>query len=252
MSTNKHGNGEGSIRKRADGLWEARLHLPNGKRKSLYGETRQEVARKLAEARRDRDRGIPIVGEKQTVAQYVANWLEMVKPTIRPRTWTRYRELLTLHVVPTLGKVPLSKLTAQHVLTLYRAKLDAGFSPTTVHHLGTVLHGAWRRPSGLRRSRLAVTTGMRQGELLALRRGDVDLNRSTLSVRATLQHTKAEGYHLAAPKTKHSQRQIALGELAVAALRRHCIRQDIERLRSLVWEVTIWCFPIQWASRWMG
>ena len=76
------------------------------------------------------------------MAQYGANWLEMMKPTIRLRTWTRYRELLTLHVVPTLGKLPLSKLTVQLVLTLYRAKLDEGLSPTTVHHLGTVLHGA--------------------------------------------------------------------------------------------------------------
>jgi integrase len=281
----KQGNGEGTIRQRPNGLWEARVALDAGRRKSLYGKTRGEVARKLAEARRDRDKGIPTVGERQTVAQYLTIWLEMVKPTIRPRTWKRYQELLTLHVVPTLGRVLLAKLTAQHVLLLYRTKLDAGLSPSTVHHVGTVLHGALAQAERLglvahnvcslvdaprmadREMRvltpeqvrvlldavdgdrlealyvLAVSTGMRQGELLALRWGDVDLNRGTLSVRATLQHTKGEGYVFAAPKTKHSQRQIALSALAVAALRRHRIRQDLERLASTVWADTDLVFP---------
>lgn len=49
------GNGEGSIRKRPDGTWEARFTVglgPDGqlKRKSLYGRTRAEVAAKLATA----------------------------------------------------------------------------------------------------------------------------------------------------------------------------------------------------------
>ena len=78
---------------------------------------------------------------------------------------------------------------------------------------------------------------------MASRWGDVDLNRGTLSVRATLQHTKDEGYVFAAPKTKHSQRQIALSALAVAALRQHRIRQDLERLASPVWADTDLVFP---------
>ena len=43
---------------------------------------------------------------------------------------------------------------------------------------------------------VAVSTGMRQGELLALRWRDADLTGGTLVVRATLQHTKEEGYVL--------------------------------------------------------
>jgi len=52
---------------------------------------------------------------------------------------------------------------------------------------------------------LAVTTGMRQGELLALRWRDVDLAHGTLQVRTTLQYTKDRGYFLGAPKTKQSR-----------------------------------------------
>src|SRR4051794_10428740 len=110
--TGKRGNGEGTIRQRPDGLWEARVALDDGRRKSLYGKTRQEVARKLAAAVRDRNSGMPITpSDRQTVASYVASWLAATESQIKPRTHLRYAELLRLHVVPTLGKVPLVKLT---------------------------------------------------------------------------------------------------------------------------------------------
>ena len=76
---------------------------------------------------------------------------------------------------------------------------------------------------------LALTTGMREGELLALRWDDVKLDLGTLSVRATLQNL---GGHLALgePKTAQSRRQIRLTPRAVAALRQHHLRQAEERL----------------------
>ena len=39
----KRGKGEGSVSQRKDGRWEARLTLSDGRRKSFYGKTRQEV-----------------------------------------------------------------------------------------------------------------------------------------------------------------------------------------------------------------
>lgn len=138
----KRANGEGSVSRLANGLWQARITLEGGRRKAYYGKTRQAAAQKLTAALRDRDRGLPVVGEKQTVGQYLASWLEAVQPTVRPRTHKRYVELMTLHAIPALGKTSLAKLTAQHVQALYAAKLAAGLSPTTVRHLATVLHGA--------------------------------------------------------------------------------------------------------------
>src|SRR5215207_1725443 len=81
---------------------------------------------------------------------------------------------------------------------------------------------------------LAVTTGMRQGELLALKWQDVDLENATVSVRRTL--TK-NGTRLlfGVPKTKKSRRTIRLTEAAVRVLREHLDRQlaRIERLGDL-------------------
>ncbi len=84
----KLGQGEGSISKRADGRWMARLTLPGGGRKYIYGKTRNEVAKQITTAMRDKDRGLPIVPEKQTVARFLVDWLETTRPTIRGSTFT--------------------------------------------------------------------------------------------------------------------------------------------------------------------
>jgi integrase len=81
---------------------------------------------------------------------------------------------------------------------------------------------------------IATTTGMRQGELLALKWEDVDLENATVSVRRTI--TKSgERLLLGEPKTKKSRRTIQLTGSAVRALREHLPRQmrEIERLGDL-------------------
>jgi hypothetical protein len=42
----KRARGEGSIRKRPDGLWEARITLDSGKRQSFYGHAQNSVIEK--------------------------------------------------------------------------------------------------------------------------------------------------------------------------------------------------------------
>src|SRR5262245_64103983 len=77
---------------------------------------------------------------------------------------------------------------------------------------------------------VALTTGMRRGELLALRWRDVDLSAGTVQVRDTMQRT-AEGFVTGEPKTKRSRRQVNLTRTAIEALRRHRAAQNEERLK---------------------
>jgi integrase len=81
---------------------------------------------------------------------------------------------------------------------------------------------------------LALNTGMRLGELLALKWDDVDLERGVLRVRRTLTHVD-KAYVLGEPKTKKSRRTIRLTAGAVQALRDHLARQleEMERMGSL-------------------
>jgi len=78
---------------------------------------------------------------------------------------------------------------------------------------------------------LAVTTGLRLGELLGLKWEDVDLKAKTLSVKRTL--SGAEGGHpvFSTPKTAKSRRTVPLTRRAVEALERHRAAQDEERAK---------------------
>jgi len=83
---------------------------------------------------------------------------------------------------------------------------------------------------------LAVTTGMRQGELLGLRWRDVNLDRRRVAVRGNLQR-EGSGMTIAEPKTPRSRRQIHLSEIARDALLQHQFRQQGERrLAANLWD----------------
>jgi integrase len=142
------GQGEGSIYQRAsDGLWVAVLNLgwKDGKRdrRYFYAPTRAAVAEKLTEALGRRQRGLPADVRRQTVAQFLAAWLEEdVKPTREPKTYESYESTVRLHIVPDLGRHQLAKLEPQHVRALLRQKEAAGLSPRSVQYIRVVLRVA--------------------------------------------------------------------------------------------------------------
>lgn len=268
----RRANGEGSIYQRGDGRWAAAVTLANGKRKTLYGRTREEVGRKLTAALKNRDDGLPVANGQHTVASYLDDWLASVKPTLRVSTWTRYHQLMHGHVIPHIGRVRLTKLSPQHVSRLYADRLEVGLKPATVAQTHRILHRALSQatrwglvvrnvatlvdpPRVVREEMrtlsaeevkrflaaaadhrlhalfaLAVSTGMREGELLALRWRNVDLDAGVVQVTGTLQRTP-DGPRISEPKTKKSRRQIHLTKTAVEALKVHRVRQNEERLR---------------------
>jgi len=101
----KRSNGEGTIVKRGDGRWAAAISLPDGQRKWCYGKTQQEVARKIASFRHDRDSGLPVSTERRTVGDYLESWLEMRKPSLRPGAHENYEWYVRKYIIPTIGKV---------------------------------------------------------------------------------------------------------------------------------------------------
>jgi integrase len=93
---------------------------------------------------------------------------------------------------------------------------------------------------------LALTTGMRQGELFALRWADVDLPRRRLAVRGTLYRGTGGGWIIGEPKTARSRRQVVLSPPAVRALESHRALLDAERSRTGDrWEDNDLVFPNQ-------
>lgn len=83
---------------------------------------------------------------------------------------------------------------------------------------------------------MAVTTGMRQGELLGLKWENVDLARGAIHVRRTLTR-KGGRLLLGEPKTKKSRRTVQLASRALDALKAHRKAQLEERMAHAgLWE----------------
>ena len=101
----RRGAGEGSVFRRSDGRWCAYLSLPEGGRRYLYGRTRADVQRKLVGARRTQDDGLPFSPERQTVGDFLTEWLEGQRQRLCPNTWKRYEEYVRIHIVPAFGRV---------------------------------------------------------------------------------------------------------------------------------------------------
>jgi len=78
---------------------------------------------------------------------------------------------------------------------------------------------------------LAVFTGLRRGELLALRWRHMHLDRKILEVREALEQTTAHGIQVKPPKSKAGRRDITLPEIVVEALREHRRTQLEHRMR---------------------
>jgi integrase len=78
---------------------------------------------------------------------------------------------------------------------------------------------------------IALTTGLRRGELLALKWEDIELERGTLSVKRSLGRANG-GIVIDAPKTAQGRRTVRLCEPAIARLRAHHKRQLEARLMN--------------------
>lgn len=84
---------------------------------------------------------------------------------------------------------------------------------------------------------LALLTGMRHGELNALRWDDVNFEEGYLLVQRTVSRIGNKGFVERAPKTKKSKREIVLPKLALDALEKQRIRQqEIQERVGKQWE----------------
>ena len=129
----KRANGEGNIRKRKDGRWEGRYtagHDPvTGKQifKNVLGKTQAEVKEKLAKALVEAGQvDFTKVGQ-YTVGTWMDTWFENVaKIKVRPSSHQTYKGYIDNHIKPSIGNIPLEKLTTMDLQKFYRKLLTKG------------------------------------------------------------------------------------------------------------------------------
>lgn len=140
----RRGHGEGGIRRRPDGRWEASIHVgygPDGKRKRkfVYGRTRADVARRLRDEQQRIDAGAEPTDGRITVAQQLDRWLESRRHAdLSPNTMAN-DDWAAGHIRAAIGHVRLAELTAEHVERALRAKADAGMALSSVRRMHNVL-----------------------------------------------------------------------------------------------------------------
>ena len=139
----RRSNSEGSVGQRKDGLWEARIILPGGRRRSLYGKTKAEALKKMQDAREKVTEGLRLGPERLTVQAWLEQWLrDTVAYSKRTGTAKRYGELCRIHIIPSIGHIRLARLGVSDVQRMIREAMARGVSPRTADHCRDVLRNA--------------------------------------------------------------------------------------------------------------
>ena len=180
---------------------------------------------------------------------------------ISARTAQRYRQLVENQIVPHLGTKALQKLTRLDIEGWHTTLRNDGLAARTIGHAHRVLSKALsdaerdgmvvknicklqkapklaetemaivrdvpKLVEKLRGERLyvlaviALFTGMRLGEILALKDERVKLDSGVIEVREALEETKIHGVRFKSAKTRAGRRDITLPTIVSEALREH-------------------------------
>jgi integrase len=137
----RRANGDGSVFFWPGRGWYAAVSTADGRRiqRKAPKQTERGAEALLRKLVADRQSG-ELTRLSTTLEQFLEEWLRVAKRRgVKPRSLDAYRDSLTTHVLPTLGKKRLDRITATDLDRLYEARADAGLSATTIASVHTRL-----------------------------------------------------------------------------------------------------------------
>ncbi|MBQ4180297.1 MAG: site-specific integrase, partial [Ruminococcus sp.] len=282
--------GQGTLRLRKDGRWEGRVVIgydDNGKpkTKNVTAKTKAACQEKLDALKQQ----VGIVTGKAAPDMTFGEWMELwyktySKPHIRLTTQLCYENRIYLHIIPSIGEIPLNKLTQSDLQKFYadlkkngrKSKVErygTGVSdrlvrschatcrtalqkavdeklisvnpaigcklpPKKAQEMQVLTHEEMRRfliqskqDDFYELALLELATGMRRGEICALKWSDLDFETGALRIQRQAYHVD-HGVVISEPKTKQSCRSIILPPSVLNVLRQYRETVDSE-----------WMFP---------
>ncbi len=90
------------------GTWRAVVPIGEGRRKWIRGATRAEVVKKATEVKAKRDKGLPVTSDRARVGDYLDQWLEDTRASVRTGTYNAYGSHVRIHLRPALGHLRLA------------------------------------------------------------------------------------------------------------------------------------------------
>jgi len=128
------------------------LDPATGKRKQQWitaGPSKREAEKQMAKLIHELDNGTFTKPSKQTLGQYIDQWLQDHRGNITPNTAQTYVWFVDKHIKPEIGKIPLTALKPEHLQRLYSDKLTSGrrdgkggLGNRSVRYIHTTLHKA--------------------------------------------------------------------------------------------------------------
>lgn len=142
----RRANGEGSVRQRANGTWEARLSFTDTEtgrveRVSFYASTAKGVRAKMNAARGRLEAGAPVKDATRTVADWLTHWRATTLAVSDRKESTRalYATLSRKHLeAAPFGAITLDRLRPSDIEALVLALRGKGLSDSTVRQVYTV------------------------------------------------------------------------------------------------------------------
>lgn len=143
-----------NIRKRDDGRWEARY--PKGKDAngriiygSVYGKSYKEVKAKKLTMLVKKGEGVVSQGKEKNFEDILNMWMDNSRIRYKGATEKRYRYIIETHILPELGAMKLSQLTAPKINHFLQQKLEkgrldgcGGLSPNYVRSIMIIINSA--------------------------------------------------------------------------------------------------------------
>lgn len=244
-----------SIYKRSDGRYEGRYIKGKYKNKVIYGYIYGSSYSETKEKLRNFGNVEIETQEINTFNEKIDKWLEYKKCTVKESTYSTYYAIASNKIRPLLGHYKINNLNKE-IINSFIDKLSNSLSINTVHDMANILKQILKynrmtdidvkvpikehksisvfTPKDIKKlERFALTydnrfvfgiilslyTGIRIGELCALKKSNFDMNLMTLSINHTIIRVKnADGKQktkviCSAPKSRKSIRTIPIPDV---------------------------------------
>ncbi len=138
----RRANGEGTLRKRENGVWEGRFSA-NGEQHSVYSKSQSAVRKKMVEAFSDIENDEFLIESDETLEAWLSFWQDTFLDDVKQSSAERYKSCIRTHIVPVLGKICMADLKPSAIQKfLNDCKNKNGLSKKSVQNIRLVLSKA--------------------------------------------------------------------------------------------------------------
>lgn len=147
---NRRDKGNGSISKRKDGMWTARIELGrdiNGKRKikAFYGVSKADVSKKLKQYQIEMIKYDKKEAHNLTVAELLTYWLYNIKyHELKSSSFDRLEVTVNKHILPAIGYYHIDSITPVIIQEFINNETAKGYSYSTIKKTYNAINAVFR------------------------------------------------------------------------------------------------------------